>query len=74
MLDSLRTGLVWLFGLASGAEHFHLLQILGFALMVTGTTTHSSWFKASPLPDDTLICSPGASWSSRRSYAPRSAA
>eukprot|EP00908_Phaeocystis_cordata_P026792 Transcript_9298.p1 GENE.Transcript_9298~~Transcript_9298.p1 ORF type:complete len:409 (-),score=129.10 Transcript_9298:141-1367(-) len=41
VLDSLRTGLVWLFGLASGAEHFHLLQILGFALMVTGTTTYN---------------------------------
>lgn len=27
VLDSLRTGLVWLFGIATGAERFHLLQV-----------------------------------------------
>jgi len=41
VLDSLRTGLVWLFGLASGAERFHLLQVFGFAIMLTGTTTYN---------------------------------
>ena len=45
MLDSLRTGLVWLFGLATGAESFHTLQVVGFGLMLVGTTTHSNTSK-----------------------------
>uniref|UniRef100_A0A7S0I4M8 EamA domain-containing protein n=1 Tax=Phaeocystis antarctica TaxID=33657 RepID=A0A7S0I4M8_9EUKA len=41
VLDSLRTGVVWLFGMATGSEKFHLLQVFGFLIMITGTTTYN---------------------------------
>lgn len=41
VLDSLRTGVVWLFGMATGSERFHLLQVFGFVIMITGTTTYN---------------------------------
>lgn len=41
VLDSLRTGVVWLFGMATGSERFHLLQVFGFIVMITGTTTYN---------------------------------
>ena len=49
VLDSLRTGVVWLFGMATGSEKFHLLQVFGFLIMITGTTTYNETVRI-PLP------------------------
>lgn len=41
VLDSLRTVAIWLFDLASGGGTFHPLQVVGFSLMLVGTTVYN---------------------------------
>ena len=41
VLDSLRTLAVWLADLASGGGRFHPLQLVGFALMLGGTSVYN---------------------------------
>merc|ERR1712039_623275 len=41
VLDSVRTLLVWVFSLALGWEHFHPLQLLGFAFLSFGIAVYN---------------------------------
>ncbi|KAF4804047.1 Solute carrier family 35 member F6 [Turdus rufiventris] len=46
VLDSLRTLLVWAFSLALRWEHFHALQIPGFALLLVGAALYNGLHRA----------------------------
>jgi len=41
VLDSLRTIVIWVYDLASGGGQFHWLQVVGFGLMLSGTTVYN---------------------------------
>jgi len=36
--------------MATGSEHFHLLQVVGFVIMITGTTTYNETVRMPCLP------------------------
>lgn len=41
VLDSVRTLVIWLFGLSVSWEHYSTLQLFGFILLVIGIMTHN---------------------------------
>lgn len=45
VLDSLRTFVVWGAALALGWEQFHLLQMMGFMVMLFGTATYNEYIR-----------------------------
>jgi drug/metabolite transporter (DMT)-like permease len=40
-IDACRTAVVWLFCLRAGWERFHFLQVVGFAILITGTSVYN---------------------------------
>jgi len=40
-IDASRTAVVWLFCLQAGWERFHSLQVVGFAILITGTSVYN---------------------------------
>jgi drug/metabolite transporter (DMT)-like permease len=51
-IDACRTAVVWLFCLQAGWERFHMLQVVGFAILITGTSVYNDILRSfmSPLP------------------------
>ena len=49
-IDACRTAVVWLFCLKVGWERFHMLQVVGFTILITGTSVYNdilrSWMPA----------------------------
>tara|TARA_B110001452_G_scaffold210833_1_gene181263 strand:+ start:1020 stop:2297 length:1278 start_codon:yes stop_codon:yes gene_type:complete len=62
VLDSSRTGLVWLFGIATGAERFHLLQVRRHSASLDLTTRKSTDPVADPLTRPLPHASPSDRW------------
>jgi drug/metabolite transporter (DMT)-like permease len=40
-IDACRTAVVWIFCLKAGWERFHLLQVVGFAVLISGTSVYN---------------------------------
>lgn len=40
-IDACRTAVVWLFCLRAGWERFHMLQVVGFVVLITGTSVYN---------------------------------
>jgi drug/metabolite transporter (DMT)-like permease len=53
-IDACRTAVVWLFCLKAGWERFHMLQVVGFAILITGTSVYNDILRSlMPLPPPT---------------------
>ncbi len=64
-IDACRTAVVWLFCLKAGWERFHFLQVVGFAILITGTSVYNDILRSlmpPPLPPPTA----GVHYSRRR--------
>ena len=50
-IDACRTAVVWLFCLSAGWERFHLIQLVGFAILISGTSVYNDILRSCmPLP------------------------
>jgi hypothetical protein len=52
-IDACRTLFIWLYALHVGWEHFHLLQVVGFMVLISGTSLYNEILK-SCLPGETV--------------------
>jgi hypothetical protein len=50
-IDACRTLFIWLYALHAGWERFHLLQVVGFVVLISGTSLYNEILKS---------CLPGA--------------
>jgi hypothetical protein len=50
-IDACRTLFIWLYALHAGWEQFHLLQVVGFVVLISGTSLYNEILKS---------CLPGA--------------
>ncbi|WIA33541.1 hypothetical protein OEZ86_006665 [Tetradesmus obliquus] len=53
-IDACRTLFIWLYALHAGWEHFHALQVVGFVVLLSGTSLYNEILK-SCLPGFTLV-------------------
>ncbi|KAF6261039.1 hypothetical protein COO60DRAFT_1294068 [Scenedesmus sp. NREL 46B-D3] len=53
-IDACRTLFIWLYALHAGWEQFHLLQVVGFVVLISGTSLYNEILK-SCLPGTTLV-------------------
>lgn len=52
-IDACRTAIIWLFCVVVGWEEFHSLQVVGFAILITGTSVYNDILRSclpTPLP------------------------
>lgn len=59
-IDACRTLFIWLYALHAGWEHFHALQVVGFVVLLSGTSLYNEILKS---------CLPGEVWGARHATA-----
>lgn len=45
-IDACRTMFIWLYALHAGWESFHMLQVLGFVVLISGTSLYNEILKS----------------------------
>jgi len=60
VLDSIRTVVIWAYGLIFGGEQFQYLQVIGFVLLLAGTFIYNEvlvipWGPMRPLPKPVAV-------------------
>jgi hypothetical protein len=57
-IDACRTLFIWLYALHAGWERFHLLQVVGFMVLISGTSLYNEILKSCLPGKQTDICAP----------------